>query len=220
VVTAVAKEVLMATEGKRAQQLEVEMSRIEPLILTVRGQKIIMDQDLAGIYGVETRRLNEQVKRNADRFPEDFVFRLTKEEAENLHRLRSALSKFEQSQIPGNLKSQFAISKSAHGGRRKLPYAFTEHGAIMAANVLRSPKAIRMSVFVVRAFVRMRRILASHRELASKLDDLEKRIRDHDEQIVAIFEAIRQLMTPPDRPKKKIGFEVKEPKAIYGKSKK
>jgi hypothetical protein len=90
----------------------------------------------------------------------------------------------------------------------------------MAANVLKSPKAIRMCVFVVRAFVRMREILATHRELASKLDDLEKRIHDHDEQIVAIFEAIRQLMTPPDKPKKKIGFEVKEPKSIYGKSKK
>ena len=109
----------MTTKEKRAQKLEVEMSRIEPLILTVRGQKIIMDQDLAVIYGVETRRLNEQVKRNADRFPEDFVFRLTKEEAENLHRLRFSLSTVEQSQGSGNLKSQFAISKYAHGERKE-----------------------------------------------------------------------------------------------------
>src|ERR1017187_6643885 len=119
-----------------SNQMLAQVDKISPLIRTIRGQKVILDSDLARIYGVPTKRLNEQVRRNAKRFPSDFLFRLASAEADNL-------------------KSQFATS-SLHGGRRKLPFAFTENGAIMAANVLNSPEAVRMSVFVVRAFVQMR----------------------------------------------------------------
>jgi hypothetical protein len=159
----------------------VPIERIEGRILLIRGQRVILDADLAELYGVETRRLNEQVKRNADRFPDDFMFRLGRQEW-------------------SNLMSQFATSSSAWGGRRKLPYAFTEHGAIMAANVLNSPRAVHASVLVVRAFVRLRRILASHKDLARKLDALE---RKYDAQFKVVFDAIRELMTPPKPANKK-----------------
>ena len=126
---------------------------ITTLIVTVRGKRVILDRDLAALYGVPTFRFNEAVKRNRNRFPEDFMFQLTREEVTRL-------------------TSQFAMSKSGRGGRRSLPYAFTEHGAVMAANILRSPKAIQMSVFVVRAFVRMRQMLMGQRGLARKLAEL------------------------------------------------
>lgn len=131
--------------------------QIERSILMIRGQKVIMDSDLAILYGVETRRLNEQVKRNSDRFPGDFMFRLSAIEFENL-------------------KSHFATSSAGWGGRRSLPYAFTEHGAIMAASVLNTAKAIEVSVYVVRAFVRIREYLATHKQLAQKLAELERKI--------------------------------------------
>jgi len=152
--------------------------KIESLILTLRGQKVILDSDLARIYGVTTSRLNEQVKGNIDRFPEDFMFQLTGNEFTHL-------------------KSQNAISSLGHGGRRKLPFAFTEHGAIMAANVLKTQRAVQMSVFVVRAFVRLRETMIAHRDLAYKLKELEQRVGQHDVHIQEIIEAIRQLMTPP-----------------------
>ncbi len=174
--------------------------RIEEIIIVIRGQKVILDYDLAEIYGVETRRLNEQVKRNADRFPPDFMFQLTNEEFDHL-------------------KSQFAISRLSWGGRRKLPLAFTEHGSIMAASVLNSPKAVEMSIFVVRAFIRLRSILASHKELALKLSEFENKLVLHDKQIVAILEAIRHLMAQPEKSKRKIGFDLKEKQAGYGKKK-
>ena len=146
---------------------------------------MILDSDLAGLYGVTTGRLNEQVRRNAARFPDDFVFHLNPEEL-------------------ANLKSQSATSSSGWGGRRKPPHAFTEHGAIMAANVLNSPRAVQVSVYVVRAFVRLRRMMVQHKDLASKLDKLEHKVGKHDRQIVAI----RQLMAPPpEPPKKQIGFQ-------------
>jgi len=132
------------------------------LIITIRNQKVIIDRDLAEIYGVETRRLNEQVKRNPDRFPEDFMFQLTKEEADVWVRSRS----------------QFAILKRGKT-IKYLPYAFTEHGAIMAANVLKSPQAVRMNVFVVRAFVKLREMLAAHKDLAHKLAELELKLQNH-----------------------------------------
>jgi len=166
------------------------------LIITIRNQKVIIDRDLAEIYGVETRRLNEQVKRNPDRFPEDFMFQLTKEEADVWVRSRS----------------QFAILKRGKT-IKYLPYAFTEHGAIMAANVLKSPQAVRMSVFVVRAFVKLREMLAAHKGLAHKLAELERKLQNHDESIRSLVIAIRQLMRPsdPEPPKKRIGFLVEEP---------
>ncbi|MEI9961912.1 MAG: ORF6N domain-containing protein [Limisphaerales bacterium] len=150
-----------------------QIATITSVIRTIRGKKVILDADLARIYGVSTKRLNEQVKRNADRFPPDFLLQLTNEESENL-------------------KSQFATS-SLHGGRRKLPYAFTENGAIMAANVLNSPEAVRMSVFVVRAFVQMRDLLGSTKELAKQLAALEKKLTDrldgHEAAIIEVFAA-------------------------------
>ena len=131
-------------------------NNLEPRIVTIRGLKVILDADLAKIYGVPTKRLNEQIKRNPARFPEDFIFQLTDEEN-------------------NNLRSQIATS-SLHGGRRYLPYVFTEHGSIMAATVLNSPKAIEMSVFVVRAFIKMRETLANNKALALKLTEFEKKL--------------------------------------------
>jgi hypothetical protein len=150
---------------------------------------VILDSDLSVLYEVTTTRLNEQVKRNQDRFPADFAFRLTKQEFTNL-------------------MSQFAISSSKHGGRRKMPLVFTEHGAIMAANVLNSKRAVQASVQVVRAFIRLRQMLVSSAELASKLSELEKK---YDRQFKIVFDAIRELMTPPPAKIKQIGFR---PKAL------
>jgi len=152
---------------------------ITPVILVFRGQRVILDRELAVIYGVTTKRLNEQVKRNSERFPEDFMFQLTPEEAE--------LS-----------RSQFATLKPGRGQNIKYrPYAFTEHGAIQAANVLSSPRAIEMGVFVVRAFVKLRQMLASNKELAQKVDELERKLQTHDRAMVDILKAIRELMNPP-----------------------
>src|SRR5882724_11156025 len=165
-------------------------------IVVLRAQKVLLDADLAALYGVETRRLNEQVRRNAQRFPRDFMFELTAEEF-------------------ANLKSQFATS--SWGGQRKLPLAFTEHGAIMAASVLSSQRAIEVSVYVVRAFVRLRELAVTHGDLAKRLDDLEHKTEalamQHDNlsrntrtQLKQVFDALRELMTPPDPPKRPIGF--------------
>jgi hypothetical protein len=153
----------------------------------LRGYRVILDADLAALYGVETRRLNEQVKRNEGRFPRDFAFQLTPEEVDHL-------------------KSQIATSSHQWGGRRKLPYVFTEHGALMAASVLNAPKAVEMSILVVRAFVRLRQILAGNRQLAAKLDELEHRVAAHDKNIVALFQAVRSLMAVPEKPARRIGF--------------
>jgi hypothetical protein len=158
-------------------------------ILVLRGHRVILDAELAAIYGVTTGRLNEAVKRNAERFPEDFMFRLSAAEH-------------------AALISQIATSKSGRGGRRKLPWAFTEHGAIQAANVLNSPHAIAMGVYVVRAFVQLRALLASNTALARKLDELERKYQHHDEAIAAILSAIRELMNPPEPKRRPIGFTV------------
>jgi hypothetical protein len=186
---------------------------ITTLIITVRGKRVILDADLACIYGVPTKRLNEQVRRNADRFPLDFAFVLTDQEVTNL-RSQIATSSFE------GIQSQFATA--SHGGRRYRPYVFTEHGVIMAANVLRSRRAIQMSVFVVRAFVRMRQILIGQKDLARKLSDLEKeltaRLDVHETAINEMFTQIKRLLSPPSEPeprKKRIGFLVEEPHVPY-----
>jgi hypothetical protein len=163
----------------------VRAERIESRILLIRGCRVMLDSDLAELYEVATKRLNEQVKRNKDRFPADFMFQLTPEETKSL-------------------RSQIATSK--RGGQRYRPYAFTEHGAIMAAGVLNSPRAIEVSIYVVRAFVKLRELLSSHKELGRKLDELEKRIEGHDEEIMGLFEAIRLLMEPPEKLSKRIGF--------------
>jgi hypothetical protein len=166
----------------------VSKTRIERAILVFRGQRVILDADLAALYGVPTKRFNEQVRRNRERFPPDFMFRVTQEEY-------------------AILRSQIATSSfPSHGGRRYLPCVFTEHGALMAASVLNSPRAIEMSILVVRAFVKLRSLLASHGQLAAKLDELERKLATHDKQIVVLFDAIRRLMAPPEKPGRTIGF--------------
>jgi hypothetical protein len=182
----------------------VAAESIEPLIQFVRGQKIILDSDLARIYGVPVKRLNEQVKRNIDRFPADFMFQRTGEEVEALKRLRS----------------QIATLKTGQH-RKYLPYAFTEHGAIMAANVLRSRRAVAMSVFDVRAFVRMREMLTTNKVLSEKLMALERKLTArldlHEDAILKLLEEIRSLTNSdpplaPSQPRREIGFHVKEMK--------
>jgi hypothetical protein len=162
--------------------------RVNAKIQVLRGQRVILDSDLAQLYEVEVRHLNQQVKRNAKRFPLAFRFQLSTGEAKIL-------------------RSQNVISSERHGGTRYRPYAFTEHGAIMAATVLNSERAIEMSVFVVLAFVRMRRALGTHRDVLDKLAEVERRIESHDADIQDLMEAIRALIEPPDPPRRRIGFE-------------
>ena len=180
---------------------------IESRILTVRDQRVILDSDLAEIYGVTTKRLNEQVRRNKARFPSDFSFQLTRKEVMNLK------SQFATSS--GENISQF-IDSSLHGGRRKLPTAFTEHGAIMAASVLNSPKAVEMSVFIVRAFVKMREQLLTTATLAKRLAEVEKLLLVHDSALRDLYQEIQPLLMPPEEPeKKRIGFDVRESRIKY-----
>jgi len=164
----------------------VALERIESVILLIRGEKVIIDADLAKLYGVATKRLNEQVKRNLERFPEDFMFALTPEE---------------KAEVVANCDHLQRMKFS-----KALPYAFTEHGAIMAASVLNTPRAIEMSVYVVRAFVRLRRLLATHKELAAKVAELERVLGTHDRRIVALVEAVKKLMQPPALSRPRIGF--------------
>jgi phage regulator Rha-like protein len=171
------------------KQIAVLAKRVDSKIRLIRGQRVILDAELAELYGVEVRQLNQQVKRNARRFPDDFVMQLTTEEA-------------------ANLRSQNVISSSSHGGRRYLPSAFTEHGAIMAASVLNSERADEMSIFVVRAFVRMREALAANQQIMSKLAELEHRVESHDGNIQELIEAIRELMEPPPAKNRRIGFSL------------
>ena len=184
---------LLSRVAKRKQLANVP--KLDELIREVRGQKVVLDTDLARIYGIPTFRFNEAIKRNRERFPEDFMFRRT-------------VAEF------AALTSQFAISKKGRGGRRTLPYAFTEHGAIMAANVLNSPHAVQMSVFVVRAFLKMRALLGDKRELAQKLASLEtelkKRLDVHEAVIVTILQRVMDIIDPPltpQPPKPRIGFK-------------
>ena len=173
-----------------------KVASIESAIYSLRGQRVMLDSDLAAIYGTSTMRLNEQFKRNRKRFPDDFAFVLTREEFTNLI-------------------SQDAISRS-HGGRRTLPIAFTEHGAIMLASVLNSEIAVQASIRVVRAFVRLREMVAANVQLASKLAELEHWLDSHDEAIVDLFATLKRLLEPPELPKKReIGFHVREKAAPY-----
>jgi len=190
------------------------LQKIAPLIHEIRGERIILDADLARIYGVTTKRLNEQVKRNADRFPDDFAFELSKEEWGTL-RSQSVTSKSNRSQIATSSsasltnRSQFATGPQKHRDPRYPPHAFTEHGAIMAANVLNSKQAVQMSVFVVRAFVKLREVIGTHKELADKLIELERKLGTHDKAIVPIIAAIRGLTEPTKRKVRAIGFRAR-----------
>ena len=164
-------------------KLAIPPERVESRILLIRGQRVMLDADLAGLYGVTTRRLNEQVKRNWDRFPEDFMLVLTKEETEIL-------------------RSQFATS-SSWGGRRYNPLAFTEQGVAMLSSVLRSQRAVQVNIAIMRAFVKLREMLASNRDLARRLDEMENK---YDAQFKVVFDAIRELRKPPEKPRRRIGF--------------
>jgi len=168
--------------------MAIPMERVENRILSIRsirGHRVMLDADLAELYGVPTKALNQAIKRNAERFPDDFMFQIAREEAEFL-------------------RSQTVTIKTVRGKHWKyLPYVFTEHGAIMAASVLNSPRAIEASVYVVRAFVKMREVLATHKELVWRLDEMEGK---YDRQFKAVFDAIRALMEPPKIPPRRIGY--------------
>ena len=174
-----------------------KVDNVERAIYLIRGQRVMLDSDLAAIYGTSTMRLNEQFRRNRKRFPDDFAFVLTREEF-------------------ACLISQIAISKKGRGGRRKLPIAFTEHGAIMLASVLNSSVAVQASVRVVRAFVRLREMVSANAQLATKLAELERRLDSHDEAIVDLFATLRRLLEPAEPTRKReIGFHVRERSARY-----
>lgn len=165
-------------------------------IFDLRGQRVITGSDLAILYGVEYRALIQAVKRNSDRFPEDFIFQLSNEERDSLR------PQFETS----NLKSQNVISKNSWGGSRSAPYSFTEHGALMLSSVLKSPRAKEISVLIIRAFVWLRQAVPAYQELADKVLELEAAVGRHDESISAMLEALRQLIIPPDKEKRRIGY--------------
>ena len=156
-------------------------------ILVIRNQKVILDRDLANLYNAETRALKQAVRRNIKRFPKDFMFQLSKEEF-------------------NNWRSQTVMSKSEEKGLRHLPFAFTEQGVAMLSSVLKSERAIEVNILIMRAFVKLREIISTHKNVADKLKELEDKFKDHDDQITQIIQVINQLMTPPDPPKKKIGF--------------
>ncbi len=170
---------------------------IAPLIRCIRDQRVILDADLAALYGVETRALIQAVKRNVERFPDDFLFRLNVEEA-------------------AALRSQIVISKPGRGGRRYSPYAFTEHGALMAANILNSPRAVAMSVYVIRAFVKMREDFAANAAILKRLAEIDKTLILHDVALREIYQKLKPLLEPPPPPPRpQIGFHVKEDAVAY-----
>ena len=170
----------------------VPVEVIEKKILLIRGRKVMLDSDLAELYGVETKYLIKAVKRNLLRFPDDFMFQLTNQEVKNLI---------------------FQFGTSRWGGTRKLPHAFTENGVAMLSSILNSKRAIQVNIQIMRTFTRLREIMASHKDLARRLDDLEKK---YDGQFKIVFDALRALMAPPIKPKRKIGFDLKEKQARYG----
>jgi hypothetical protein len=172
----------------------IPIGRIARTIYLLRGQKVILSQDLASLYDVTVGALTQAVKRNKSRFPNDFVFQLNAEEF-------------------ANLKSQIVISR--WGGRRALPYAFTEQGVAMLSSVLRSDRAVKVNIAIMRAFVRLREALETNRELARRFAELEKHVGKHDAEIAAIIDAIRQLMAPPAKPRREIGFHVREKSLRY-----
>ena len=169
---------------------------IERRIFLMRGQKVMLDFHLAELYGVQTKVLIQAVKRNIRRFLKEFMFQLTNEEYQSL-------------------RSQFVTSKEGRGGRRYLPYAFTEHGVAMLSSVLNSERAITINIAIIKTFVKLRELLSAHKVLAQKLAELENRIGEHDREIQTLFEAIRQLMAPSTKPKRDIGFRIAEPKIHY-----
>jgi len=189
----------------------VPADQIASRIRNFRGEKVLLDFDLAALYGVETRVLNQAVKRNADRFPSDFMFQLSVEETEMIsQRVTSSAGQTVSD------SSQIVMSPGKHRGKRYRPYAFTEQGVAMLSSALNSERAIKVNIAIMRAFVKLRQILDTNREFAKKFSELEQRVGKHDEEIDAILEAIRQLMAPPGRPRREIGFHVREKAPRYG----
>ncbi|MDQ6622500.1 MAG: ORF6N domain-containing protein [Verrucomicrobiota bacterium] len=178
-----------------SEEIVLPVEQVAQAILFFRGQKVLLDAELARLYGVTTGNLNKAVQRNRDRFPDDFMFQLSSEEAKRLI-------------------FHFGISKG-HGGRRKLPYVFTEQGVAMLSSVLRSERAVKVNIAIMRAFVQLREALETNRALARKFSELEARVGKHDDEIGAIIDAIRQLMTPPEKPLREIGFHVRETPPRY-----
>ena len=175
-------------------RLPVPLELVERRIYLIRGQKVMLDSDLAELYQVPTKSLNLAVRRNAERFPADFMFQLSKEEFENL-------------------RFQFETSSSGYGGRRYLPYAFTEHGVAMLSSVLNSDRAVQMNIIIIRAFVRMRELLATHKDLAERIEKLERTLKQHGSILVTVVQDIQKLKTPPTQPpRRRIGFHVPDEK--------
>jgi hypothetical protein len=172
---------------KQSRQTQIVPEQIETLVHVVHGQRVMLDSDLARLYGATTMRLNEQVARNRDRFPDDFAYQLTQQEFTSLI-------------------SQIAISKIGRGGRRKLPWVFTEHGVAMLSSVLRSPTAVRVNIEIMRAFVRLRRLMATPGELVVQLTRLAETVQLHDDQIQSIIKVLKAMQERPEEPRKRIGF--------------
>jgi len=181
---------------KMAEPVVISVVEIEKSIFLIRAHRVMLDFHLAGLYGVETKNLNRTVKRNLDRFPDDFMFQLTAEKV-------------------ANLRFQIGTSSFGHGGRRYAPYVFTEQGVAMLSSILKSKQAVNVNIAIMRAFVRLREALSLHKDLAHKLAELERKIESYDESISTLFDAIRRLMTPPDKPQKEIGFHIKEDSIPY-----
>src|SRR5438445_11082087 len=186
--------------SKRVIVLKPE--KVAQLVFFMRGDKVMFDADLAMLYGVEVLSLNQAVARSRKRFPADFAFQLTDDELAAL-RSQLVISKSPTSQASSRLRSQIVISNTGRGGRRYLPYAFTEQGVAMLSSVLRSARAIEMNIAIMRTFVQLRRLMDTNRHLARKIEALEKK---YDEKFAVVFEAIKQLITPPEPPKRRIGF--------------
>jgi hypothetical protein len=176
-------------------ELVIPVERVQQVVYLIRGQKVMLDRDLAQLYGVETRVLNQAVRRNAERFPPDFMFQLTRDEIMRI--------------------SQFVISSDLKFSKNV--YSFIQEGIAMLSGVLRSARAIQVNIAIMRAFVHLREAMAGSKELARKLGELEKHIASHHESIQTLFQAIRQLMAPPEKPPKEIGFQLREKHALYGK---
>ena len=176
---------------KQLPQIEIAPGYIDSLVHINRGQRVMLDSDLARLYGVTTKALNQAVRRNADRFPEDFAYPLTQQEV-------------------ANLKSQIVTSSLGHGGARKPPWVFTEHGVAMLSSVLRSPTAVRVNIEIMRAFVRLRRLMATPGELVEQLTRLAQTVQLHDEQIQSIIQVLKAMQEQPEEPRRRIGFHVSE----------
>jgi hypothetical protein len=194
----------------------VTVEQIARRICYVRGEKVLLDVDLAALYGVATKVLNQALRRNRGRFPDDFMFQLTPEEALKLRsQIVTSRSQGTEDQPAGKNSSQIVTGSKRHGGRRYRPYVFTEQGVAMLSSVLNSGRAVRVNIAIMRAFVRLRQTLDANHELARKFEQLERRVGKHDEEIAAILEAIRQLMAPPEKPQRQIGFHVQEKAPRY-----